>query len=179
MNYKLNRRRFLKTSVAGMASITILSECTKPMAAWRFFTDMEAKVMTAMAEHIIPGDDDPGATDAGVINFIDKQLTSNLKEFQDLYRKGIEGILEISKIKYGKPFDELEWKDQDQILCDLESGNIKGDIWNEINAQDFFRMIREHTMMGFYGSPRHGGNKDYISYRMLDLDYPLIIGRNK
>jgi gluconate 2-dehydrogenase gamma chain len=33
--------------------------------------------------------------------------------------------------------------------------------------------------MGFYGSPRHGGNKDYISYRMLGLDYPLIIGRNK
>ena len=34
-------------------------------------------------------------------------------------------------------------------------------------------------MQGFYGSPRHGGNKDYASYRMLGLDYPNIIGQNR
>ena len=34
-------------------------------------------------------------------------------------------------------------------------------------------------MQGFYGSPRHGGNKDYVSYRMLGLEYPDIIGQNR
>jgi gluconate 2-dehydrogenase gamma chain len=34
-------------------------------------------------------------------------------------------------------------------------------------------------MQGFYGSPRHGGNRDYLSYRMLGIDYPQVIGRNR
>jgi len=179
MNYKQNRRRFLKTSVAGMAGMTILSECSKPITTWRFFTDKQAKVITAMTEHIIPEDDDPGAADANVINFIDKQLVSHLEEYKEQYRKGIKGILETSNLRYGKPFDELEWNDQYQIMVDLESGKVEGDTWKEISPEAFFRMIRDHTMMGFYGSPRHGGNKDYISYRMLGLDYPFVIGRNK
>jgi gluconate 2-dehydrogenase gamma chain len=41
----------------------------------------------------------------------------------------------------------------------------------------FFRLLRQHTMQGYYGSPRHGGNKDAVSYRMLGLDFPLLRGR--
>ena len=40
-------------------------------------------------------------------------------------------------------------------------------------------MIRDHTMQGFYGSPRHGGNKGYASYKMLGLEYPRVIGQNR
>jgi len=34
-------------------------------------------------------------------------------------------------------------------------------------------------MQGYYGSPRHGGNKDNMSYKMLKLDYPVVIGQNR
>jgi gluconate 2-dehydrogenase gamma chain len=34
-------------------------------------------------------------------------------------------------------------------------------------------------MQGFYGSPRHGGNRDYVSYKMMKLDYPHVIGQNR
>jgi len=34
-------------------------------------------------------------------------------------------------------------------------------------------------MQGFYGSPRHGGNKNNVSYKMMRLDYPVIIGQNR
>jgi gluconate 2-dehydrogenase gamma chain len=34
-------------------------------------------------------------------------------------------------------------------------------------------------MQGYYGSPIHGGNKDYMSFDMLGLDYPLNIGQNR
>jgi gluconate 2-dehydrogenase gamma chain len=33
-------------------------------------------------------------------------------------------------------------------------------------------------MQGFYGSPRHGGNKNYMSYQMMGIDFPLVVGRN-
>ena len=34
-------------------------------------------------------------------------------------------------------------------------------------------------MQGFYGSPRHGGNRNYVSYKMLGLEYPRVIGQNR
>ena len=34
------------------------------------------------------------------------------------------------------------------------------------------RLLREYTMMGFYGDPRHGGNKDRVSWRMLGVPGP-------
>jgi gluconate 2-dehydrogenase gamma chain len=39
--------------------------------------------------------------------------------------------------------------------------------------------VLDHTRQGFYGSPRHGGNRDYASYRMLGLAYPNLIGQNR
>jgi gluconate 2-dehydrogenase gamma chain len=34
-------------------------------------------------------------------------------------------------------------------------------------------------MQGFYGSPRHGGNRNYVSYKMLGLEYPVVMGQNR
>jgi len=41
----------------------------------------------------------------------------------------------------------------------------------------FFGRLRHYTMMGFYGDPRHGGNKDRVSWKMLGLPDPPIRGR--
>jgi hypothetical protein len=32
-------------------------------------------------------------------------------------------------------------------------------------------------MMGFYGDPRHGGNKDRVAWRMLGVPDPPVRGR--
>jgi gluconate 2-dehydrogenase gamma chain len=32
-------------------------------------------------------------------------------------------------------------------------------------------------MEGYYGAPRHGGNRDAVSWRMLGLDEPPLRGR--
>jgi gluconate 2-dehydrogenase gamma chain len=41
------------------------------------------------------------------------------------------------------------------------------------------RLAVDRTMQGFYGAPRHGGNKDYASFKMMKLDYPLLVGQNR
>ena len=35
------------------------------------------------------------------------------------------------------------------------------------------------TMQVFYGAPRHGGNKNFMSYKMLGLDMPVVTGQNR
>ena len=32
-------------------------------------------------------------------------------------------------------------------------------------------------MQGFYGDPRHGGNRDRVSWKMVGLPYPPLRGR--
>jgi gluconate 2-dehydrogenase gamma chain len=174
-----DRRSFLKTTATGIAGMSILSNCTGPFSTWRFFSEEEAKVVVAIAEQIVPADDDPGATDANVINFIDRQLVSYFKEYQDLYRKGIQGLQEFCMSGYHQKFEDLSWDDQHEILSSLEQGRAEGNFWGTIDPGYFFDTVRNHTMMGYYGPPRHGGNKDLVSYRMLGFDYPQVIGRNK
>ncbi len=41
----------------------------------------------------------------------------------------------------------------------------------------FFDLVRGHTLEGYYGSPRHGGNRDAVSWRMLGLAEPPVRGR--
>jgi gluconate 2-dehydrogenase gamma chain len=47
----------------------------------------------------------------------------------------------------------------------------------EKEERPFFDLVRRHTMEGYYGSPRHGGNRDAVSWRMLGLDEPPVRGR--
>ena len=70
------------------------------------------------------------------------------------------------------------------IAVNLIAGKIKnkwaeGKIWEKGFDMQFFELIMDHSLQGFYGSPRHGGNKNYISYKMINLDYPVIIGQNR
>jgi len=60
----------------------------------------------------------------------------------------------------------------------MEKGEIKSDLW-KVSPKEFFNKLLDRTMQGFYGSPRHGGNKDYVSFKMMRLDYPALIGQNR
>jgi gluconate 2-dehydrogenase gamma chain len=66
---------------------------------------------------------------------------------------------------------------QTALLKDAEKGDVEKADWGELDPARFFRLLRDHTMMGFYGDPRHGGNRDRVSWRMLGVPDPPIRGR--
>ncbi len=175
---RLPRRQFLKgAAVAGCASL--FPACGKPPGPWRFFSEAEAAVLNAVCEQIIPSDQDPGAISAGVPNFIDKQLVGFYKRHQQAYRTGLAGVQETSRAMFGSGFESLAWDNQTAVLKALEFGKAQGKTWETQSSRSFFQLVRDHTMQGFYGSPRHGGNRDYVSYRMLGIDYPQVVGQNR
>ena len=150
-----------------------------PEGSWRVLTPEEARLVEAVSEQIIPADRDPGAKDAGVVYFIDRQLDGPYKRFAAKYRKGLACLEQTSQAMFKKPFASLEWNDQTRLLQALESNKAPKDIWTKPSASEFFNLIRDHSMQGFYGSPRHGGNRNYVSYKMMGLEYPRIIGQNR
>jgi gluconate 2-dehydrogenase gamma chain len=167
-------------ALTGVAGSLILGRIDRSRpGGWQFLTDDEALLVGAVAEQIIPTDQDPGAKDAGAVYFIDLQLVGPYKRFQEKYRTGLLSLQQTSQKMFGKPFEALAWDDQTKLLESLEAGKAPKELWQDPSAAEFFGLVRDHTMQGFYGSPRHGGNKNYCSYRMLGLEYPRILGQNR
>jgi len=173
-----NRREFIKTAGLLYGSLLLLPGCSSTGKKYMVFADEEAGCLIALCERIIPADDYPGATDAGVIHFIDKQVHLRFPEEKELFRKGIESLQIWCRTKYNRNFEELSVELQNNILQMIEKNEMPQDLWS-IPPRQFFNKLLDRTMQGFYGSPRHGGNKNYMSFKMLKLDYPLLIGQNR
>lgn len=80
---------------------------------------------------------------------------------------------------FQKTFANLSWEQQYTVLQQMERKELPETYWEEIPQKKFFDMVLRNTMQGYYGSPRHGGNRDYVSFRMMRLDYPLLVGQNR
>jgi gluconate 2-dehydrogenase gamma chain len=172
----LKRRKFLEIA-AGVAASGSAISCSRSRSPWRFFTVEEARTVAAICEQIIPADQDPGATWAGVVNYIDRQLLLHFKEFQQVYRKGISAVEQTSLRLRGKSFTELSSEQQTVLLAIVEKNEAPGDAWKGVEQRQFFNLIVDHTMQGFYGNPRHGGNRDTVSWKMIGVPEPPIRGR--
>ena len=173
------RRDFIRQISLACGSVMFIPACSGYDSVWRFFTETEAKTVIAFAEQIIPADKDPGATDANVINFIDKQLVGPYTRFQEMYRKGIPAIENSAQKMFQKAFYDLDFTVQTEFMIKMEKGELPEEFWQETSQTNFFRLMIDHTMQGFYGSPRHGGNVNYASYKMMKLDYPHVMGQNR
>ncbi len=173
---KLSRRKFVQVAL-GVAAAGSAISCGGIRSPWGFLTVDEARTLAAICDQIIPPDQDPGAAWAGVVNYIDRQLCGPFKHLRKTYRQGLVGVDQTSRALDGATFVDLTPAKQTELLTALESGKAPGNVWKQIRSQEFFSMVVEHTMQGFYGDPRHGGNRERASWKMLNLLYPPIRGR--
>jgi gluconate 2-dehydrogenase gamma chain len=159
------RRDFMiATAAAGTA---LLSGCfSSHNAGWEFLTDDTAATLKAICDQIVPADDFPSASQAGVLTYIDRQLTRHYRRHQRTYLAGLEQANRISRERFGAALESVSPQQQLAVVTAIESQN-----------RAFFSLVREHTLEGYYGSPHHGGNRDAVSWRMLGLDEPPLRGR--
>ena len=135
---------------------------------WRFLTAAEGRTLAALCEQIIPADQTPGAAWAGVVNFIDRQLMGPYRRQRELYRAGL-AELDRAAVFIGVPsFADLDPTRQTALLTSLDG-----------TTKRFFTTVIAHTMQGYYGDPRHGGNRDAVSWRMLGVPVVPVRGRNR
>lgn len=177
-NPPFSRREFLQVSTAAAISGGWLASCARGSRPETVLTAQQKALVEAISDQIIPPDQDPGGKEAGVANFIEIQLAGPYKRFQRDYREGLAKMEATSKALRQRSFLNLSFDEQTQLLVVLEGNQAPASIWNTGESGKFFRMVRDHCMQGFYGSPRHGGNRNYASWKMLNLDYPQICGRN-
>lgn len=179
-HWKLSRRKFIELAALGVGSFSLAGGCAPASRPDRkFLSDDEVSLLGAVAEQIIPADEWPGGRDGGVVTFVDNQLVGPYRRFQQDYRRGLAGITDTCLRQYQKRFEALSWDQQTLFLKAMESGAMRDGVWGGGFSVRFFELLRSHSLQAYYGSPRHGGNANYMSYRMLGLDYPQIIGQNR
>jgi len=169
---RLTRREFVELAASAVAVGASVS-CGKLVSPWRTLTAGEAETLSTLCAQIIPEDQDPGALSAGVVNYIDFQLASHLKRMKSIYRRGLAELNDRSVERYGNTFSHLSEQQQIAFLAAIDREKD----WNGSSLKNFFRVVVDHTMQGFYGDPRHGGNRNRTSWTMLKLPYPPIRGR--
>jgi gluconate 2-dehydrogenase gamma chain len=160
---RMNRRHFLQSAASTAA---FAAACSNPRRQGRALLEAELKTLEAICEQIIPADQDHGAAWAGVANFIDRQLAGFYKEHRQAYRSFIADADQ----RAGGDFARVPPERQFEILSAIEKDDSKKAV---------FALIVSHTMQGFYGNPRHGGNRDYCSWRMLGVTASPVRGRDQ
>jgi gluconate 2-dehydrogenase gamma chain len=101
-----------------------------------------------------------------VLTYIDRQLSRHYRRYRDTYRDGLDQAHAVSMKRFGRDLAALAAPQQLEVVSAIEQQNRK-----------FFELVRSHTLEGYYGTPRHGGNRDAVSWRMLGLDEPPVRGR--
>lgn len=201
---KISRRSFFKIASVSVATTAAEAQAltkgksTAPAAeasatqhgtAYTFFNPEQARFIEAATERLIPADENgPGALEAGVPSYIDKQLGGAWGAGERLYRSGpwhegtpsqgyqlpftpaelfrhaLRGIKNDLAKRGHAAFEKLSAQDQDAYLKSLQ--NEKRDL-DGVPSKEFFDSLLSMTIEGFFSDPVYGGNKNMVAWRMI------------
>lgn len=193
-----SRRRFLKLSLAA-APAAMMAGCAAGTGdaaaapddyAPTFFGAAEWRFVQAALARLIPADGHgPGALEAGVPEYIDRQMATPWAQGQlwymrgpfqpdaaatlgyqmrltprEIYRLGIAEADAACRERHGKPFAELAPAQQDALLGQMEQGTLAFDA---LPAKAFFALLLGNAREGFFGDPQHGGNRGLAGWKLI------------
>jgi gluconate 2-dehydrogenase gamma chain len=198
---KLSRRSFFKTAGGAAAVLATHAQArghesaqhagtaTKQATAYLFFRSDEATVLDAITERLIPADaNGPGARQAGVTRYIDRQLAGAwgagerlyragpwqsgqaTQGYQlpftpaELFRNGLRGMGALVQQQYKKTFAQLTNPQQDAFLEKLQ--NSQQDL-EGVPGHVLFESLLAMTIEGFFSDPVYGGNQDMAAWKMI------------
>jgi gluconate 2-dehydrogenase gamma chain len=173
---KRTRRAFLLQSGAGLSAVWFAANWSGILEAKEhaarvaagapakldFFSEDQAAEVDAIAAQIIPTDETPGAREARCVYFIDRGLATFLKDSQPVYTQGLVELQAKTKEMFASAtrFSALDSGQQIQLLTAIEK-------------TPFFNAVRNHTIIGMFSNPVHGGNADNIGWKLIGYDNAL------
>lgn len=180
----MRRRHFLTLSAQCPMLVYALNGQPLPQPAGptvdvplHFFSSEEAKIVDAATALIFPSDDSgPGAREAGVTLYIDRQLAGPYGRDRYRYTRGPfhEGIAEQGY--QGQASPRQIYRDNLKALggfldLTLEARQQK---LASIEGSYFFRLLRQHTLEGMFCDPMHGGNRNLIGWQLIGFPGPYM-----
>jgi gluconate 2-dehydrogenase gamma chain len=185
----MRRRHFLTLSASSVGGMLVYTLDRKPVLVHaqtgekpikvplRFFTEEEALAVAAASAQIFPADESgPGANEAGVIIYIDRQLAGPYG--RDRYRfiqpPFETGVPEQGYQGKATPADIYrEGLQQIRGLHRLSNEEQHASL-TLIEKTPFFQMLKTHTIEGMFCDPMHGGNAGLIGWQLIGFPGPRM-----
>jgi gluconate 2-dehydrogenase gamma chain len=181
-----SRRRFLQfAGGAGVAGTLLPSrahgQAQEAKSAYLFFNPAEAAFIEAAVARLIPSDDTgPGAIEAGVPSYIDRQLAGAWGAGERLYRGGpwhpgtpSQGyqlpftpaeLFRTALRRVNTSFARMAPAQQDEYLASLQKGDTD---LGGVPSKQFFESLLEVTIEGFFSDPAYGGNRNMVGWKLI------------
>ena len=141
-----------------------------PTVSHKTFTDTEFATITAAVDRMIPRDEDPGALDANVPEYIDRILqTENLKQMKENFVPGVAALDRRAQRMFKVPFAQAKPEQQDELITIFKNSPEKS---GEARWYEMFVVL---TLEGFLGDPSYGGNKGEVGWKLVGFN---LVGRN-
>jgi gluconate 2-dehydrogenase gamma chain len=131
---------------------------------------MNTETLRAVVDCLIPADDFPGAYDAGVCNYVERLLQTDLADEAELFVAGIDATDAEAVARYNVPFAVLTHDQQISLLEAIESGAVESS-W-PMPPSRFFTILVNTTAEGYYSDPQQGGNRGCVSWIMTGFENP-------
>jgi gluconate 2-dehydrogenase gamma chain len=185
------RRHFLTISGAslGGALLTSLDSKLSGLAATahqdksvriplHFFTESEALIVSAAVARIFPSDDSgPGAQEAGVAIYIDRQLAGPWGRDRHRYSQPPFDDAVAPEFGYqGQATPRQIYREGLKALAGfhLLSAERQDAALHNIETTHFFQLLRRNTIEGLFSDPLHGGNSNLIGWQLLGFPGPRM-----
>src|SRR5258707_3874495 len=147
-----------------------------PLTPLVVFTPAEARTLSAILERFFPADENgPGATEIGVLDYLDRALGGPYAELRDTYRVGLFAIDRASSSRFHTDFAQASADQQDALLAELEAGAVKE--FSAVDPKQFFELVRAHLQEGLFSDPWYGGNRNKGGWRVLL--HPRVLVENR
>jgi hypothetical protein len=118
-------------------------------------SQIETDTLVALMDRIIPSDDFPSASDAGVVNYIRRILDTDLASSEDWYRSGLRLLNSEAEVRYKGAFAELSSTQQDELITLLEKRDTTC-AWS-VPPAEFIRVSVNLVSEGYYADPGNTG----------------------
>jgi gluconate 2-dehydrogenase gamma chain len=144
----------------------------------RFFTETEALVVAAAVARIFPTDDSgPGAREAGVVIYIDRQLAGPYGADRHRYTQAPFDEDAAPELGYqGKATPREIYRQGVKSLQGLDAKPTaeQDETLQAIESTRFFRILRQNTIEGMFCDPLHGGNVDMVGWQLIGFPGPRM-----
>lgn len=110
-------------------------------------------ILTAAIDRIVPADDWPSASQAGVVEFLRRLIAA--EGLHGTYARGLDDIEKTAHRCFADSFTHLPGDRQDEVLARCESEGT------------FFALFANQTIEGYYANPENGGNREGIAWEMV------------
>ncbi|MDE0474590.1 MAG: gluconate 2-dehydrogenase subunit 3 family protein [Gammaproteobacteria bacterium] len=130
------------------------ADSTGPQVAASLLTPPRARVMAAMAEAIIPATDTPGASEAGVTEFVAALVDGWLDDDdRDRFLAGLDTVDPSARDRFGADFADCAAAQQEALVGDLDADltHLRDDA-DADETQHFFHDVKRFTLTAYFTS---------------------------